>query len=63
VLGLEPQTTTEFAASFGLVRSRAVTGRDRSVRLALIVSLLRRGEWAPGVPDPQHIASRPTTSW
>jgi 4-hydroxyphenylpyruvate dioxygenase len=56
VLGLEPRTTTEFAAPFGLVRSRAVTGHDRSVRLALTVSLLRRGEWAPSVPDPQHIA-------
>jgi 4-hydroxyphenylpyruvate dioxygenase len=56
VLGLEPETVTEYAAPFGLVRSRAVTGPDRAVRLALSVSLLRRGEWAPGVPAPQHIA-------
>jgi 4-hydroxyphenylpyruvate dioxygenase len=56
VLGLEPQAITEYAAPFGLVRSRAVTGLDRRVRLALSVSLLRRGEWAPGVPAPQHIA-------
>ena len=56
VLGLDPETVTEYAAPFGLVRSRAVTGPDRAVRLALSVSLLRRGEWAPGVPAPQHIA-------
>jgi 4-hydroxyphenylpyruvate dioxygenase len=56
VLGLGPESVTEYAAPFGLVRSRAVTGPDRAVRLALSVSLLRRGEWAPGVPAPQHIA-------
>jgi 4-hydroxyphenylpyruvate dioxygenase len=56
VLGLDPETVTEYAAPFGLVRSRAVTGPGRAVRLALSVSLLRRGEWAPGVPAPQHIA-------
>jgi 4-hydroxyphenylpyruvate dioxygenase len=56
VLGLEPESVTEYAAPFGLVRSRAVTGPDRAVRLALSVSLLRRGEWAPGVPAPQHVA-------
>jgi 4-hydroxyphenylpyruvate dioxygenase len=56
VLGLEPESVTEYAAPFGLVRSRAVTGPDRAVRLALSVSLLRRGEWAPGVLAPQHIA-------
>lgn len=56
VLGLEPESITEYAAPFGLVRSRAVTGPGRAVRLSLSVSLLRRGEWAPGVPAPQHIA-------
>jgi 4-hydroxyphenylpyruvate dioxygenase len=56
VLGLEPQTVTEFAAPFGLVRTRAVTGPDRRVRLALSVAALRRGGWAPGVPDPQYVA-------
>jgi 4-hydroxyphenylpyruvate dioxygenase len=56
VLGLESQTVTEFAAPFGLVRTRAVTGPDRSVRLALSVAALRRGGWAPGVPDPQYVA-------
>jgi 4-hydroxyphenylpyruvate dioxygenase len=56
VLGLEPETITEFAAPFGLIRSRAVADPAHSVRIALSVALLRRGEWAPGVPDPQHVA-------
>jgi 4-hydroxyphenylpyruvate dioxygenase len=56
VLGLEPETVTEYAAPFGIVRSRAMTGPDRAVRLALSVSLLRRGDWSPGVPAPQSIA-------
>jgi 4-hydroxyphenylpyruvate dioxygenase len=56
VLGLEPKGITEYAAPFGLIRNRAVTGPDRAVRLTLSVSLLRRGEWAPGVPAPQSIA-------
>ncbi|MBE1577483.1 bifunctional sugar phosphate isomerase/epimerase/4-hydroxyphenylpyruvate dioxygenase family protein [Amycolatopsis roodepoortensis] len=54
VLGLEPEPVSEFAAPFGLVRSRAVGNRD--VRLTLDSALVRRGEWAPGVPSPQHIA-------
>ena len=56
VLGLAPQAVTEFAAPFGLVRSRAVTGPGRAVRLALSVSALRRGGWSPAVPDPQYVA-------
>ncbi|MFR9802474.1 TIM barrel protein [Pseudonocardia sp. RS010] len=56
VLGLEPAATGEFAAPFGLVRSRAVADPERRVRLALTVSLLRRGEWAPGVSEPQYVA-------
>ncbi|WP_409497241.1 bifunctional sugar phosphate isomerase/epimerase/4-hydroxyphenylpyruvate dioxygenase family protein [Amycolatopsis sp. cmx-11-12] len=54
VLGLRPDEVSEFAAPFGLVRSRAVG--DRDVRLTLDSALVRRGEWAPGVPSPQHIA-------
>ncbi|WP_340682335.1 TIM barrel protein [Amycolatopsis coloradensis] len=54
VLGLRPERVSEFAAPFGLVRSRAVGNRD--VRLTLDSALVRRGEWAPGVPSPQHIA-------
>jgi 4-hydroxyphenylpyruvate dioxygenase len=57
VLGLLPEAGAEVAAPFGLVRSRGVTTPGRDVRLALSVSLLRRGGgWAPGVPDPQHVA-------
>ncbi|GAA2787916.1 bifunctional sugar phosphate isomerase/epimerase/4-hydroxyphenylpyruvate dioxygenase family protein [Saccharopolyspora taberi] len=55
-LGLRPEPTTEFAAPFGLVRSRAVTDPAHRVRIELNVAALRRGDWAPGVPDPQHIA-------
>ncbi|WNV73698.1 TIM barrel protein [Geodermatophilus sp. DSM 44513] len=56
VLGLEPQEVTEAAAPFGLVRTRAVTDPGRSVRLALSAATLRRGGWAPGVPEPQYVA-------
>ncbi|MHC1558936.1 TIM barrel protein [Actinomycetospora sp. C-140] len=56
VLGLTPGSAGEFAAPFGLVRSRALADPARRVRLALTVSLLRRGEWAPGVPEPQYVA-------
>ncbi|SDG80480.1 sugar phosphate isomerase/epimerase and 4-hydroxyphenylpyruvate domain-containing protein [Pseudonocardia oroxyli] len=56
VLGLEPVTSAEFAAPFGLVRSRALADPGRDVRLALSVSLLRRGQWAPGVSEPQYVA-------
>lgn len=56
VLGLDHLPTEEYAAPFGLMRSRAVTDPDRHVRVALTVSLLRRGEWAPAVADPQHVA-------
>jgi 4-hydroxyphenylpyruvate dioxygenase len=56
VLGLEQQAVTEFAAPFGLVRTRAVTGPERAVRVALSVATLRRGGWAPGLPDPHYVA-------
>jgi 4-hydroxyphenylpyruvate dioxygenase len=55
VLGLEYDEAAEFAAPFGLVRTLAVRDPERRVRLALSVPLLRRGEWGPGVADPQHI--------
>jgi 4-hydroxyphenylpyruvate dioxygenase len=56
VLGLEPQTVTEVAAPFGLVRIRAITDPERTVRLAMSVSALRRGGWSPTVPEPQYLA-------
>jgi 4-hydroxyphenylpyruvate dioxygenase len=56
VLGLDHLTTEEYAAPYGLMRSRAFANTGRCVRLALTVALLRRGEWAPAVVDPQHVA-------
>jgi 4-hydroxyphenylpyruvate dioxygenase len=56
VLGLEPQPVTEVAAPFGLVRTRPVRDAAGAVRIALSATALRRGAWAPGVPDPQYVA-------
>lgn len=56
VLGLDPRHDSEFAAPFGLVRNRAVTDPRGLVRIALHGTVLRRGDWSPGVPDPQHVA-------
>ena len=56
VLGLTGLATEEYAAPFGLMRSRAFSTVDGRVRLALTVALLRRGEWAPAVAEPQHVA-------
>ncbi|WP_308282518.1 sugar phosphate isomerase/epimerase and 4-hydroxyphenylpyruvate domain-containing protein [Pseudonocardia nigra] len=56
VLGLQPETATEVAAPFGLVRHRAVRDPGGRVRIALSAALLRRGEWAPGVTAPQYVA-------
>ncbi|RAY12737.1 sugar phosphate isomerase/epimerase and 4-hydroxyphenylpyruvate domain-containing protein [Actinomadura craniellae] len=56
LFGLEPEHDAELAAPFGLVRSRAVTDPGRLLRLLLDGTLLRRGAWAPAVPDPQHVA-------
>jgi 4-hydroxyphenylpyruvate dioxygenase len=56
VLGIEPDEATEFAAPFGLVRSRSVTDHKGRIRIALSAALLRRGGWAPAVPEPQHLA-------
>lgn len=56
VLGLDPRDDTEYVAPFGIMRSRSVGDPDGCVRIVLTGTLLRRGDWAPGVPDPQHIA-------
>ncbi|MGX7670845.1 bifunctional sugar phosphate isomerase/epimerase/4-hydroxyphenylpyruvate dioxygenase family protein [Plantactinospora sp. DSM 117369] len=56
VLGLTRLGTEEYAAPFGLMRSRGFTDPGRAVRLALTVAVLRRGDWAPSVADPQHVA-------
>jgi 4-hydroxyphenylpyruvate dioxygenase len=56
VLGLQPEDMVEFAAPFGLVRSRPVVDRGHHVRIALDSALLRRGDWGPDVREPQHVA-------
>ena len=48
ILGLELHDNRELASPDGLVRSRAVSNLDGSVRLALNVPLLAGGETAPG---------------
>ncbi len=56
VLGLQPDTGEEVAAPFGLIRNLAVASADRCVRIELSAALLRRGDWAPDIQEPQHIA-------
>jgi 4-hydroxyphenylpyruvate dioxygenase len=56
VLGLDQVATEEYAAPYGLMRSRNVANPDRTVRLALTAAVLRRGDWQPAVADPQHVA-------
>ncbi|GAA2853531.1 4-hydroxyphenylpyruvate dioxygenase [Actinoplanes cyaneus] len=55
VLGLRDDEAGEFAAPFGLIRTLAIRNDDRRVRIALSVPVLRRGDWAPAVPHPQHL--------
>ncbi len=56
VLGLTEESIGEFAAPYGLMRTRSLCDPDGTVRIALSVALLRRGDWTPGVPHPQHVA-------
>jgi sugar phosphate isomerase/epimerase/4-hydroxyphenylpyruvate dioxygenase-like putative hemolysin len=56
VLGLESADTVEFAAPFGLIRSRSAADPTGSVRITLNTAPLRRGDWAPAIPSPQHVA-------
>ncbi|MGQ5262031.1 TIM barrel protein [Micromonospora sp. ZYX-F-536] len=56
VLGLRFDSTTEVAAPFGLIRSRAAASPDQRIRITLNTAPLRRGNWAPAVPSPQHLA-------
>jgi sugar phosphate isomerase/epimerase/4-hydroxyphenylpyruvate dioxygenase-like putative hemolysin len=56
VLGLRAGETTEIAAPFGLIRSRAATDPDHRIRITLNTAPLRRGDWAPAIPSPQHVA-------
>jgi sugar phosphate isomerase/epimerase len=56
VLGLRPGETTEMTAPFGLIRGWSATDPDHNVRIALNTAPLRRGDWAPTVSSPQHLA-------
>jgi sugar phosphate isomerase/epimerase len=56
VLGLRSGGTTELAAPFGLIRSRAASDAGNQIRITFNTAPLRRGDWAPAVPSPQHIA-------
>lgn len=56
VLGLRPGHTVELDAPFGLIRSRAASDPADHVRITLNTAPLRRGDWAPAVPNPQHVA-------
>ena len=58
VLGLHADETSEIAAPFGLIRSRTATDPSRLVAIALNTAPLRRGDWAPVIASPQHIAFR-----
>jgi 4-hydroxyphenylpyruvate dioxygenase-like putative hemolysin/sugar phosphate isomerase/epimerase len=55
VLGLAATETIELTAPFGLIRSRDTLDPTGSVRITLNAAQLRRGDWAPTIPSPQHI--------
>ncbi|MGW3347101.1 VOC family protein [Nonomuraea rubra] len=56
LLGLDRLDEVEYAAPYGLVHSRTVADPSGRVRIALHGAVLRRGDWAPSVRDPEHIA-------
>ncbi len=56
VVGLHAQDLVEYAAPFGLLRRRAMSSADGSVRIPLSASLVRKGGWLPGRRGPQHVA-------
>jgi 4-hydroxyphenylpyruvate dioxygenase-like putative hemolysin/sugar phosphate isomerase/epimerase len=55
VLGLRATETIELTAPFGLIRCRDTTDESGKVRITLNAAQLRRGDWAPAIPNPQHI--------
>jgi 4-hydroxyphenylpyruvate dioxygenase-like putative hemolysin/sugar phosphate isomerase/epimerase len=56
VLGLLPAEPAEITAPFGLIRSWSATDPGDRVRITLSTAPLRRGDWAPAVSSPQHVA-------
>jgi sugar phosphate isomerase/epimerase/4-hydroxyphenylpyruvate dioxygenase-like putative hemolysin len=56
VLGLGAGETSEVAAPFGPIRSRAASDPEQRVRITLNTAPMRRGDWAPVIPNPQQIA-------
>jgi sugar phosphate isomerase/epimerase/4-hydroxyphenylpyruvate dioxygenase-like putative hemolysin len=56
VLGLRATETREFVAPFGLIRSRDASDATGAIRVTLNAAQLRRGDWAPAIPSPQHLA-------
>ncbi len=58
VLGLRAGETSEIAAPFGPIRSRAASDPGHRVRITLNTAPMRRGDWAPAIPNPQQVAFR-----
>lgn len=56
VLGMHPGDITETTAPFGLIRSWSASDPTHHVRITLNTAPMRRGDWAPTVPNPQHVA-------
>ena len=56
VLGLRPGRTVEVTAPFGLIRRWSTRDGSHRLRMTVHTAPLRRGDWAPGVTSPQHIA-------
>jgi 4-hydroxyphenylpyruvate dioxygenase len=56
VLGLIPGEPAEITAPFGLIRTWSATDPSQQLRIVLNTAPLRRGDWAPTVSNPQHVA-------
>jgi 4-hydroxyphenylpyruvate dioxygenase-like putative hemolysin/sugar phosphate isomerase/epimerase len=56
VLGMQSDQIAELPAPFGLIHRRTATDPDHRVRINLNTAPLRRGDWGPTVPSPQHVA-------
>lgn len=56
VLGLLPGERAEITAPFGLIRSWSAADPGHRVRITFSTAPLRRGDWAPAVSSPQHVA-------